>query len=119
MTASASPIKDMPEAVVETEALARFFRVFADPTRLAIIELLAERRRNVSDLCEQLHMPQSNVSNHLACLRWCEMVRATRIGREQIYELTENSLPHLIGQFAATIRPELAERLQTCRRLGP
>src|SRR6266498_965377 len=77
---------DNPSYGVDLGATARYFRVLGDPTRLAILRLLAERRHNVTELCLELRASQSNVSNHLACLRWCELVRATRIGREQIYE---------------------------------
>jgi DNA-binding transcriptional ArsR family regulator len=103
---------------VDIGVTARYFRVLGDPTRLAILRLLATRRYNVSELCRELHAPQSNVSNHLACLRWCDLVRATRIGREQIYELRDHRIPTLIDDVLVIINEDAAARLRSCRRLG-
>jgi DNA-binding transcriptional ArsR family regulator len=103
---------------IDVSVLARYFRVLGDPTRLAILRLLSERRHNVTEICHLLEASQSNVSNHLACLRWCELVRATRIGREQIYELTDDRIPRLIDDALSTINEGVAARLRSCRRLG-
>jgi ArsR family transcriptional regulator, cadmium/lead-responsive transcriptional repressor len=48
-------------------------------------------------LADVLGTGRSNVSNHLACLRGCGLVRATREGRQIRYELTSR-------QFAAVLR---------------
>ena len=103
---------------IDVTVIARYFRVLGDPTRLAVLRLLAERRYNVTELCLQLKASQSNVSNHLACLRWCDLVRATRIGREQIYELTDKRIPMLIDDVLPMIDEDVAARLRSCRRLG-
>src|SRR5258708_9738962 len=63
------------------EALARYFRVLGDPTRLRIAEALLEGERTVSELAALLAAPQSRVSNHLACLKWCRVAEAERRGR--------------------------------------
>ena len=112
------PGPDLGAGSADIGATARYFRVLADPTRLAILRLLATRRHNVTELCRELHVPQSNVSNHLACLRWCDLVRATRIGREQIYELTDHRIPTLIDDVLVVINENVAARLRSCRRLG-
>src|SRR5258708_29284609 len=67
------------------EALARYFRVLGDPTRLRIAEALLEGERTVSELAALLAAPQSRVSNHLACLKWCRVAEAERRGREGGY----------------------------------
>jgi len=112
------PSPDVGAGCADIGATARYFRVLGDPTRLAILRLLATRRHNVSELCHELRAPQSNVSNHLACLRWCDLVRATRIGREQIYELTDHRIPTLIDDALVIINEDVAARLRSCRRLG-
>src|SRR5258708_23502229 len=70
------------------EALARYFRVLGDPTRLRIAEALLEGERTVSELAALLAAPQSRVSNHLACLKWCRVAEAERRGREGGYPVT-------------------------------
>src|SRR5258708_21141413 len=70
------------------EALARYFRVLGDPTRLRIAEALLEGERTVSELAALLAAPQSRVSNHLACLKWCRVAEAERRGRGGGYPIT-------------------------------
>jgi DNA-binding transcriptional ArsR family regulator len=99
-------------------ATARFFRVLGDATRLAILELLIEQPRTVSELVEALECPQSRVSNHLACLRWCEFVDAERQGRQMTYRLRDQRVRPLI-EAARSMAAEHCEHLASCRRIGP
>lgn len=99
-------------------ATARLFRVLSDPTRLAILELLLERPRTVSELVAALNCPQSRVSNHLACLRWCEFVDTERRGRQVIYRIRENRVRALI-EVARAMASEHCEHLASCTRIGP
>lgn len=99
-------------------ATARFFRVLGDATRLAILELLLERPHTVSELVEAIGAPQSRISTHLACLRWCEFVKTTKEGRSVTYAIADESVGPLIeaGRALAVGR---CDHLSTCRRIGP
>ena len=97
---------------------ARFFRILSDPTRLAILELLLDRPYKVSDLVEALDSSQSRISNHLACLRWCEVVDAERQGRQITYQIRDQRVRGLID-VARKISAEHCEHLATCGRIGP
>src|SRR5712692_8444046 len=82
----------------DVSARARYFRVLADPTRLAIIELLRDAELSVSDIVEAIGVPPSRVSNHLACLKWCKFVDADRRGRQVFYRLADDRVSDLIDQ---------------------
>ena len=99
-------------------ATARFFRVLSDRTRLRILELLLEQPRTVSELVEALDCPQSRVSNHLACLRWCEFVDTEREGRQITYRIRERRVRQLIDA-AKSMAADHREHLAGCSRLGP
>lgn len=99
-------------------AQARWFRVLADPTRLEILIRLLERPHSVAELIESTGLPQSRISNHLACLRWCEFVRCDRSGRNMIYTIADSRVKVVID-LAAELVAENAEHLATCRRIGP
>jgi DNA-binding transcriptional ArsR family regulator len=104
--------------VVQSTAEARFFRVLGDPTRLRILQLLTAKPRTVSELVDATGVRQSTVSNHLACLRWCEFVDAERNGRHITYRVSDPRL----GQLLETVHPLVADRvahLASCRRIGP
>jgi len=79
------------------EALARYFRVLGDPTRLRIVAALLERERTVSELAGLAGAPRGRVSNHLACLRWCQVAQARRQGREVVYRITDPRIGEVIG----------------------
>ena len=62
----------------------------SDPTRIAILYALSECPSNVTDLTQKLNLPQSTVSRHLRILRNSGLVKFHRVGREVIYELSDN-----------------------------
>jgi DNA-binding transcriptional ArsR family regulator len=99
--------------------LARFFKVLSDPTRLAILNLLLEREHSVGELVEQLGVPQSRVSNHLACLRWCQFVDVDRMSRRGVYRVTDPEKLRAVIAVAEAASQENCEHLSSCSRIGP
>ena len=102
----------------ETEALARYFRVLGDPTRLRILEALLQGERTVSELVELVGAPQSRVSNHLACLKWCRVAESERRGRNVVYRVSDPRVRGLLRR-AGELAAEHCDHLATCRRIGP
>lgn len=99
-------------------ALARYFRVLGDPTRLRLIEALLEGERTVSELVELLGVPQSRVSNHLACLRWCRLVESERRGRTVVYRVADQRVRDLVALASSLAEPN-CDYLESCTRIGP
>jgi DNA-binding transcriptional ArsR family regulator len=105
----------------ESELLAKYFRVFADPSRLRILEALqAEGELAVGDLVERLGLPQPSVSNHLACLRWCGFVTARREHRTVYNRIADRKVSRMI-ELARELLANNAEHVAACRRVdgGP
>jgi len=65
-----------------------FFRAIAHPTRFAIVQLLRQGPRNVTELYQQLGFEQSRVSHNLGCLSQCGFVRWQWQGKHKVYSLT-------------------------------
>lgn len=77
------------ETRVDVQLAAKLFRGLADPTRLAILELLAEAGElRVKDLVDQLGGSQSNISGHVACLKDCGLVSDRPEGRQVFYRIS-------------------------------
>jgi DNA-binding transcriptional ArsR family regulator len=72
--------------------LATFFQALGDPTRVRILELLAEGPMTVSELVSALGLAQGRVSSHVSCLRWCGYLRAEVDGRFNRYTLVDDRL---------------------------
>lgn len=70
-----------------TAPLDLLFRALADPTRLRLLNLIADREICVCYLVEILRMSQPKVSRHLAYLRRAGMVASRRDGKWMHYRL--------------------------------
>ncbi len=70
-----------------TLSLDLLFRALADPTRLRLLNLIADREICVCYLVEILRISQPKVSRHLAYLRRAGMVASRREGKWMHYRL--------------------------------
>ena len=71
----------------------------ADPTRRRILLALLDGPAYPADLADALATGRTNMSNHLACLRGCGLVRTTREGRQVRYELASARLAHALADL--------------------
>ena len=116
-TAIADAPFEISSAPTESELLAKYFRVFADPSRLRILEALeAEGELSVGDLVERLGLPQPSVSNHLACLRWCGFVTARREHRT-VFNLIADPKVSRVITLARDLLANNAEHVAACGRV--
>ncbi|MDX1691984.1 MAG: metalloregulator ArsR/SmtB family transcription factor [Acidimicrobiia bacterium] len=82
-----APLLDEPIAPGESEQLAGWFGVLADPTRLRLLSLIAAQGEACAacDLVEPLGVSQPTVSHHLTVLREAGLVESERRGRWVYY----------------------------------
>jgi DNA-binding transcriptional ArsR family regulator len=106
----------LPAAPVENDLLAKYFRVLGDPTRLRILDLVAERERCVGELADLLGEPQPKVSNHLACLRWCGFVATRREHRTVYYRVADERVAAVVALGRELLRDN-EEHVVACRRV--
>ena len=113
---SASPFR-LPASPLETDLVAKYFRGLGDPIRLRILELLQrEGELSVGALVERLGLPQPQVSNHLACLRWCGFVEARREGRTVFNGIADARVGTMLG-LAQSLLADNAEHVAACCRI--
>jgi len=74
------------------DALGRVGTAMADGVRRGILVRLLDGPSYPADLADELGESRANISNHLACLRGCGLVRATREGRQMRYDLADRKL---------------------------
>jgi len=94
---------------------ARLFRGFSDPTRLKILETLRSGELTVGAIVEQTGFSQSNVSNHLACLRDCGLVVAEQNWRHVTYHLSDDRVGDLLV-LAESLLSDVARGVYECTR---
>lgn len=107
----------LPSAPLATDLVAKYFRGLGDPSRLRILELLRrEGELTVGDLVERLGLPQPKVSNHLACLRWCEFIEARRAGRTVYNRIADPRVAEMLD-LAESLLADNAEHVAACCRI--
>jgi len=95
---------------------AKLFRGFADPSRLSIMETLRDGEMTVTEIVETTGLGQSNISNHLACLRDCGLVTAEQEGRYVRYRLSDPRVEQLLA-LADELLGDVAKGVYECTHL--
>ena len=83
-----------------SETCYMFFSTLSNPTRLAILELLREGTRNVTDIADTLNEEQSMISHNLRPLERCGFVLSERRKRERFYFLNKETMEPIFKIFA-------------------
>ena len=113
MTSNLPAAASRADALARHEVLGAFFQGLSDPTRVRILELLAERPLTVTELVDRLDLAQGRVSSHLSCLRWCGYVEARAEGRYNRYRLVDPRVREILRLGEAIVRDN-ATRLSSC-----
>jgi len=71
------------------------FQAIADPTRRAIIALIALQAMTPNAIAEHFDTSRQAVSKHLQILTECELVKQKQQGREIYYQLEVNKLKQI------------------------
>ncbi len=74
-----------------------FFSTLANPTRLAILEVLLHGEMNVSEIAHSLKQEQSMISHNLDALEYCSLVTSERRGKERIYNANKEIVEGIFG----------------------
>jgi DNA-binding transcriptional ArsR family regulator len=97
------------------ELQAKLFRGFGDPSRLSILEALRGGPLTVSEIVKSTGLSQSNVSNHLGCLRDCGLVIAEQNWRHVTYHLSDDRVGDLL-MLAESLLSDVARGVYECTR---
>ncbi|MCA0454867.1 MAG: metalloregulator ArsR/SmtB family transcription factor [Chloroflexi bacterium] len=100
---------------LELELKAKLFRGFSDTSRLSILEALRDKPLNVGEIVQVTGLNQSNISNHLGCLRDCGLVTSEQQGRYTYYRLTDDRIDSLL-RLAEELLSDVAKGVYQCTR---
>jgi DNA-binding transcriptional ArsR family regulator len=87
---------------VDLDALGRIGLALASDIRRRILVALIDGSAHPTDLADRLRTSRANVSNHLACLRGCDLVRVTPDGRMR-YKLADPRLGDALRQLSGLL----------------
>lgn len=78
------------------------FQAIADPTRRAILVLLAAQAMTPNAVAEHFDSSRQAVSNHMKILTECELLKQEQRGREIYYHINAKKIDEIdkwVGQF--------------------
>ena len=91
------------------------FEVIAEPSRRAILSLLASSEQSVGEIERRLRMPQTTVSKHLRVLRESGVVESTVDAQRRLYRLRPDALRE-VDAWLAPFRQFWSARVDALER---
>jgi len=92
---------------------AEMCKVFSNPIRLEILNLLRDKEMSVTELINTSKLSQANISQHLSIMKSKGIVISKRDGKMIYYRLSN---PKIIKAFDI-IKEVLTERLEKSRKI--
>lgn len=88
------------------------FQAIADPTRRAILLLIAAQAMTPNALAEEFHTSRQAVSKHIQILTECELVKQEQKGREIYYHINASKMKEIdkwMAQFKKTLEKQFSQ----------
>lgn len=76
--------------------ISEFFKIFADETRLKILDVLCEKEHNVTEICTKVKMNKSAVSHQLRILKNSRLVRFYRKGKNIYFAIDDDHINQIL-----------------------
>jgi len=101
------------------EAKARVIKALAHPSRLMMVDALAEGEKCVCELTEIVGSDISTVSKHLALMKEAGVVDDRKVGVQVFYRLRVPCILNFFGCIDAVLREDLRRRSLVTSQVEP
>ena len=101
-----------------TQLHADFCSALADSTRLILLYALANGSRNVTELTQELNLPQPTISRHLKNLRDRGLVIGNRQGMMVQYSLVDHRVIDALDILRSIMRDNIQKRASLVEEMG-
>lgn len=88
---------------------------FSNKTRIQILECIKDEEKTVSQIIEETKGNQSNISQHLACLKGCGIIVGRNEGKYMYYSLRNQHIRELLSMFD-TVLEDVENDVACCDR---
>jgi DNA-binding transcriptional ArsR family regulator len=103
LAASVGPVEAADAVREQARHLAPRLKILGDPTRLAILLILATENRTISDLTKRFAVSQPTISGHVKALREEGMVEAHKTGGRVYYRASMRALEDLVREASRAL----------------
>lgn len=106
----------LKQEIIQLEA--DFCAALSDPTRIFILYALNERSQNVTELTNELGVPQPTISRHLKVLRERGLVFTERQGTVITYHLIDQRVIQAMDLLRSAMRDRLTQQASLVNDIG-
>ena len=96
---------------------ADFCFALSDPIRILMLYALSDQPLNVTEITNELNIPQPTTSRHLKVLRERGLVHTSRQGTTITYHLKDKRLIQALDLLRSVMRDRLTERASLVKEL--
>jgi DNA-binding transcriptional ArsR family regulator len=108
-------MKYAEENLTKIRLLSKLFKGFADYSRLLIFFSLMDGEKSVGELVEETGLSQSGISNHLKCLKECDLLVDRQENKYVYYSIKDNRAKQIIS-LAEEMMMDISEEKYQCMR---
>lgn len=98
-------------------AVAAYFRVLSEPTRLRIMHSICETEKTVSQIVDELEATQTNISRHLSLMHRAGVLARRKEGTLVYYRVADVSIVEICRTVCNRIAGSLEEKKPLRREL--
>ena len=95
------------------EIQAEFCKAMGNVIRLQLLHVLREHPLTVTEICEEISLPQSTVSRHLTVLHGVGCVVSRRHGGTKVFEITDNKIVEVCDLVRSILVEQIHKRSQS------
>lgn len=92
------------------EQYASMCKTIVNPVRLKVIEIIGDKKMNVSEIQKTMDISMSNLSNHLSALYRVGVLSREKQGNYIYYFLTEHTLMEVLQKMREVVRSITSKR---------
>lgn len=98
---------------VDMDTKMKFLNGFSHKTRIQILEHIKETEKTVSQIVDDLEGNQSNISQHLACLKGCGLIVGRQDGKYVYYRVRNQLVRDLLTMFDEVLE-DVQDNIASC-----
>ena len=93
------------------DAVAAYFRVLSEPTRLRIMHCICETEKTVSQIVAETGATQTNVSRHLGMMHRSGVLTRRKLGNQVFYRAADPAMVELCRGVCKRISEQMDEKI--------
>ena len=93
------------------DAVAAYFSVLSEPTRLRIMHSICETEKTVSQIVDEIGATQTNVSRHLGMMHRSGVLARRKEGNQVYYRAADTAMVELCRGVCKRISEQMGEKV--------